>query len=312
MTYDIFISYRRDGGEDFARQIQLALENYGYKVFLDFDACDDGSFEQKIKVGIKESPIFMLILSHGALERCVNEDDWVRKEIEYAVELKKKIIPINPDKTFDNFPEGFPTALRDYIGSHQISDIPRGQLFKASLDMLVKRRINEILPPRKKISVPHATHVTKIILSLIVVAVVLCIGLWQYQQREELEVLNKDKNAYFDAVHKADSLRFVEDSLLYAKEMLKEAQRISHKYSDTPYKAEFYEPVGSLIEDVDDRIDSLFEKYKTESIKSYSSYKSNKVDFAVERLVALHNIDKALNLRNDDDLLKIKQELLIE
>lgn len=40
MAYDIFISYRRDGGADIARQIQLVLENYGYKVFLDYDSAN--------------------------------------------------------------------------------------------------------------------------------------------------------------------------------------------------------------------------------------------------------------------------------
>ena len=46
--YDIFISYRREGGADFARQMQLALKTKGYNVFLDFDALKDGVFDRRI------------------------------------------------------------------------------------------------------------------------------------------------------------------------------------------------------------------------------------------------------------------------
>ena len=33
---------------------------------------------------IDAAPIFMVILSPHALDRCANADDWVRREIEYA------------------------------------------------------------------------------------------------------------------------------------------------------------------------------------------------------------------------------------
>ena len=48
--YDIFISYRRVGGADFARQMQLALKNKGYSVFLAFDELKDGVFEAQRKI----------------------------------------------------------------------------------------------------------------------------------------------------------------------------------------------------------------------------------------------------------------------
>ena len=42
--YDIFISYRREGGDKYARTIQQALEKQ-YRVFLDFDELKDGTKE---------------------------------------------------------------------------------------------------------------------------------------------------------------------------------------------------------------------------------------------------------------------------
>ena len=37
MAYDIFISYRRDGGKELARPLKSELERRSYRVFLDFD-----------------------------------------------------------------------------------------------------------------------------------------------------------------------------------------------------------------------------------------------------------------------------------
>ena len=125
--YDIFISYRRDGGAQYARILQLMLIQRGYKVFLDYDELKDGVFSDKIRVAIKEAPIFMLVLSNGSMARCANEGDWVREEISLAVEQNKHIIPVNPDNGFDGFPDQMPKNLRETIGSHQHSEINFGQ-----------------------------------------------------------------------------------------------------------------------------------------------------------------------------------------
>ena len=149
--YDIFISYRRDGGCDIARPIKLELEKHGYSVFLDFDELKDGSFNQKIKDAIASAPIFIVILSSHALDRCVNEDDWVRQEIEYAISLRRHIIPINPDLTFEGFPENLPQHIKDGLGCHQYSDILLGQLFEDSIRKMVRERIVPyIQAPRKQ------------------------------------------------------------------------------------------------------------------------------------------------------------------
>ena len=52
--YDIFMSYRRDGGAQYARILQLMLHQRGYKVFLDYDELTDGVFGENIKKAIKE------------------------------------------------------------------------------------------------------------------------------------------------------------------------------------------------------------------------------------------------------------------
>ena len=48
MAYDIFISYRRDGGKEWARSLKSELDRRGYRVFLDFDELKDGIFDRRI------------------------------------------------------------------------------------------------------------------------------------------------------------------------------------------------------------------------------------------------------------------------
>lgn len=144
--YDVFISYRRDGGEQKARIIQQALIARGYDVFLDFDELRDGIFNEALNTAIAETPIFLLLLTRGCLNRCVNEGDWVRREIETALETDRHIIPVNPDSEFDGkFPEELPIELKKVIGQHQFSDIMFKSLFNESIDKMVRDRIRPIL-----------------------------------------------------------------------------------------------------------------------------------------------------------------------
>ena len=95
MAYDIFISYRRKGaGAGVAGELQSKLENLGYKVFLDVDKIGSGQFPEQIKQAITECKDFLLVLSPGTLDRCVDEEDWVRREIVLAQEMNKNIVGV--------------------------------------------------------------------------------------------------------------------------------------------------------------------------------------------------------------------------
>jgi len=139
--YDIFISYRRKGGDKYARTIQQALAK-DYNVFLDFDELEDGKFDQRIIDAINSSSVFLLILSKGALDRCVNEDDWVRQEIFQAVESGCHIVPVTIiGDGFEGVPDCLPEKLRNAVGSLQFSRLDMESLFKESLAKLIKKRI---------------------------------------------------------------------------------------------------------------------------------------------------------------------------
>ena len=92
--YDIFISYRRDGGEYTAKILRDQLEELGYKVFFDVESLRSGDFNTKLYSVIDECRDFLLILSPHALDRCEDQDDWVRCEVEHALRAKKNVIPI--------------------------------------------------------------------------------------------------------------------------------------------------------------------------------------------------------------------------
>ena len=146
--YDIFISYRRHGGAEYVRPLKAELELRGYNVFLDYDELKDGVFDKRIMDAIEQAPIFVFMLSAHSLDRCVNDDDWVRKEIEFAVSKKRHFVPVNPNKEFDGFPDNVPEQVKQSLGQHQFSHIDFEQLFKASVTEMVVNRIQPVLSRR--------------------------------------------------------------------------------------------------------------------------------------------------------------------
>lgn len=109
--YDVFISYRRDGGQETARILRDSLTERGYRVFFDLESLRSGSFNTKLYYVIEECTDFVLVLSPHALDRCVNPDDWVRQEVEHALRKKKNVIPILL-RNFE-FPAQLPETLKD-------------------------------------------------------------------------------------------------------------------------------------------------------------------------------------------------------
>ena len=92
--YDIFISYRRDGGFETARIIYDRLRGEGYSVFFDVETLRSGRFNTALYDKIEQCTDFIAVLSPGSLDRCQKEDDWLRFEIAHAIKNDKNVIPI--------------------------------------------------------------------------------------------------------------------------------------------------------------------------------------------------------------------------
>src|SRR5690606_33215284 len=89
----VFISYRRTNFA-WGRLINDHLTSHGYHVFFDFLSIGSGSFEKIILSNIESRAHFVVLLTPSALERCNEPGDWLRREIEYAIEMKRNIVPL--------------------------------------------------------------------------------------------------------------------------------------------------------------------------------------------------------------------------
>lgn len=146
--YDIFVSYRRESGEDKARILNQHLSAVGYNVFFDHEAAISGEFESVILAAVEVAPIFILLLTPGCLDRCVFEKDWVRREIERALELKKKIIPVIPNDnfSFEGLNPGIPSEITD-LKNLQFADIDYHKHFKSTTNEMIEVHIMPVVKP---------------------------------------------------------------------------------------------------------------------------------------------------------------------
>ncbi|MBQ7562104.1 MAG: toll/interleukin-1 receptor domain-containing protein [Synergistaceae bacterium] len=135
--YQIFISYRRDGGEDLARLLENKLTDRGFKVFFDVESLRSGAFNKALFEKIAECIDVLVVLPPHALDRCVDPNDWVRLEIARALELDKNVIPIMM-RNFE-FPEILPADIDELRHMNGIS--ANNEYFDASIEKLVSHFI---------------------------------------------------------------------------------------------------------------------------------------------------------------------------
>lgn len=115
MKYDVFISYRREGGYDTAKHLNDLLVRDGYKVSFDIDTLRSGDFDTQLLERIDQCEDFVLIIDQHAFDRTLDsnfnpKNDWMRCELAYALQQKKNIIPV-----FLSGVTGFPANLPEDI-----------------------------------------------------------------------------------------------------------------------------------------------------------------------------------------------------
>ncbi len=89
----VFLSYRRTNAP-WALAIFQSLTHHGYDVFFDFSGVASGDFERVIIGNIKARAHFVVLLTPSALERCGEPGDWLRREIETALDTQRNIVPL--------------------------------------------------------------------------------------------------------------------------------------------------------------------------------------------------------------------------
>ena len=138
----VFISYRRTN-LPWALAVYQNLTTHGYDVFFDYQSIDAGDFEKIIIESIKARAHFLVILTPSAIERCKIPSDWLRREIETAIDENRNIVPL----MLEGFDFGNPlvaeiltgklNTLNKYNGLHVYSEY-----FFEAMDKLRLRYLN--------------------------------------------------------------------------------------------------------------------------------------------------------------------------
>ncbi len=107
----VFISYRRRN-VPWALAIHQNLKVRGFDVFFDFMSIASGDFEQVITENIAARAHFLVLLTPSALDGCEKPGDWLRREIEMAVDTRRNIVPI----MLEGFDFGAPESVKYLTG----------------------------------------------------------------------------------------------------------------------------------------------------------------------------------------------------
>lgn len=122
--YEVFISYRRCGGDKYAELIKLALINKGIdesRIFLDTHAMQNTEdFEQYLVDAVKRSNNVVVIISKNCFaERRLN--DRMVKEVEIAISERINIIPIFFDDVVNFENQNLPDSIKSLETTNAIS-----------------------------------------------------------------------------------------------------------------------------------------------------------------------------------------------
>src|SRR5262249_22876103 len=128
----VFISYRRTNAS-WALAIFQNLTQNGYDVVYDYAKIAAGDFEQIILSNIKARAHFLILLTPSALERVDEPEDWLRREIETAMDTQRNIVPL----MLDRFDFGSPAVVKQLTGKlaalkrYNALDVPPSYFFEA-------------------------------------------------------------------------------------------------------------------------------------------------------------------------------------
>lgn len=113
-----------------------------------------GEFETEILAALEVAPVFLMLLTPHCFDRCKDEGDWVRREIERAIKFNKSIIPIRPnydDTMFENLPAEVPDAVRQ-LKTLEYAEIDFHKNFKATAGAMVETMLKKVVSPTLVVS----------------------------------------------------------------------------------------------------------------------------------------------------------------
>ena len=140
-NFDVFISYRRSDGTVKAKALDLAFGIDDCRTFLDFKSLGTGAFDKRLENAVLDAPIFVMVLTPDYFARCNEKGDWVRREIELALDNGKIIIPINYDAVLNGVPDYLDEEFRNRVGCHNFVNLHGDNTFDATIKDIFDRHI---------------------------------------------------------------------------------------------------------------------------------------------------------------------------
>ena len=140
-NFDVFISYRRSDGTVKAKALDLAFGIDDCRTFLDFKSLGTGAFDKRLENAVLDAPIFIMVLTPDYFARCNEDGDWVRREIELALDNGKIIIPINYDAVLNGVPDYLDEDFKSRIGCHNFVNLHGDNTFDATIKDIFDRHI---------------------------------------------------------------------------------------------------------------------------------------------------------------------------
>lgn len=162
--YDIFISYRRSS-YDTANLVATRLRAEGYSVFFDMETLRSGKFNVQLYNVIEQCKDFVVVLPPNALDRCVNEDDWVRLEVCHAMKHNKNIIPVMLNGF--QWPSPMPVGMEE-LRDYQAITASSIEYFDLALERMQKRYL---------ISKPHLPILKVVKVAAVVISALLLLSM---------------------------------------------------------------------------------------------------------------------------------------
>ena len=142
-TYDIFISYRRQGGAVKAELTKDELEKRGFReslMFFDTRSLSSGNYQKTILDAIANSKNFVVVITRDCFKDLSDDSTWV-KEIEYAIELHKNIVPLYFDDITELKADEIPSGIKHLAYENAVLYVH--QYAEASFDRLASRLSKE-------------------------------------------------------------------------------------------------------------------------------------------------------------------------
>lgn len=130
-TYDVFISYRRVGGADFAQLLKLLLKAEGLNVFLDVENLGSGDFATQLVNVLRASSNVLLVWSRGCMDRFLLPEgvadapadappDFLLMEYANALRMGKSVVPVYKEDFVFPLAERLPVSVRGVLSLNAV------------------------------------------------------------------------------------------------------------------------------------------------------------------------------------------------